>query len=273
MHDDALAPYLIAPDTWVIGQLYQPPGAPVGVHLNSMIITGREPVLVDTGAALFEQEWLKAAWSVVDPGDVRWVFLSHEEPDHAGNILAVLDACPRAQLITSWFAMERLAAHHALPLPRCRWLNDGDSFDAGGRELFLVRPPVYDAPTTRGLFDPITGAYWAADAFATPVLRPTADAEELPDDFWEEGFLQFQRLVAPWHAVADTGRFGATVERVAALQPTVVATCHGPAVSGRRLDEAMGFLRQLPELPAAALPTQGDLEQILATVGKTADTA
>lgn len=260
-------PYLVAADTWVFGPLYQAPGAPVGVHINSMLIRGREPVLVDTGPAAARELWLRDAFSLVDPDDVRWVFLTHEEPDHAGNVLEVLDRCPNATLLTSWFAVERLAAHEALPLHRMRWINDGDTVDVGDRVLHAVTPPVFDAPTTRGLFDDRTGVYWAADAFGAPVVAPATDAAELPADAWTEGFQQFARMVSPWHGLLDDDRFAAHVGRTRSLDPSVVATCHGPAVRGDQLAQAFRLLVDLPSMGAVPLPGQTDLEAILAGAG------
>jgi hypothetical protein len=48
-----------------------------------------------------------------------------------------------------------------------RWVNDGGSFGAGDRTLHAVRPPLWDATGTRGLIDPTSGVYWAADSFAS----------------------------------------------------------------------------------------------------------
>ena len=72
-----------------------------------MVITGAEPVIVDTGNELSRDEWMEAAFSIVDPADVRWIFLSHDDHDHIGNLTAVLDACPKATLVTNWFTVER----------------------------------------------------------------------------------------------------------------------------------------------------------------------
>ena len=101
-----------------------------------------------------------------------------------------------------------------------------------------------------------------------PDAAVPADAAELADDFWEQGVKQFGSMVSPWHAVADAKKFGASVDRISALSPSVVATCHGPAVSGARLEQAFGYLRELPGLPPAPLPTQADLEQILSVLAK-----
>jgi hypothetical protein len=45
-----------------------------------------------------------------------------------------------------------------------RWVNDGESFEAYDRTLRAIRPPVWDSPTTRGLFDQSTGVYWGVDS-------------------------------------------------------------------------------------------------------------
>ena len=42
-------PTRIAPDTFVIHQVQPALGQPLFVYLNSMVILGREPVIVDTG--------------------------------------------------------------------------------------------------------------------------------------------------------------------------------------------------------------------------------
>lgn len=105
----------------------------------------------------------------VEPEDVRWIFLSHEDADHVGNLAEVLTGCPNASLVCSWAIMERYTNAFDFPLARCRWLDDGDTLDVGDRELKIVRPPVYDCPTTRGVLDTKSGVYWAVDAFATPI--------------------------------------------------------------------------------------------------------
>ena len=84
-----LAPYPIAKDAYIIPQVTE---SPFGyVYINSLVITGREPIIVDTGTSLNRDRWLEQVWSVVDPKDVRWIFLSHDDSDHTGNLLQVLE--------------------------------------------------------------------------------------------------------------------------------------------------------------------------------------
>jgi glyoxylase-like metal-dependent hydrolase (beta-lactamase superfamily II) len=83
-------PYKVADETWVLPSFMDVPGLGI-VYFTPMVIRGKEPVLVDTGTPVHRDEYLKAAFSLVEPKDVKWVFLSHDERDHTGNLMQVLD--------------------------------------------------------------------------------------------------------------------------------------------------------------------------------------
>src|SRR3954465_11482117 len=85
-------PTQVAADTYVIHQLQEALGEPLFVYLNSMVILGEEPVIVDTGTPSNRSQWLADVFSLVAPADVRWVFLSHDDVDHSGNLAEVMDA-------------------------------------------------------------------------------------------------------------------------------------------------------------------------------------
>jgi flavorubredoxin len=225
-----------------------------------MVIRGAEPVLVDTGAPAVRPQWLEAAWSVVDPMDVRWVFLTHDDRDHSGNLLPILAACPNATLLTTWFSIGRMAEEWETPLNRCRFMNDGDTVDVGDRTLVAKRPPLYDNPTTRALFDPKTSVLWSVDTFATNVPAPMPYIGELSDNEFRDGQFFGGRLVSPWAALLDSQNFQAVVNETQRFGAEVIAGCHSPVLRGPRIAEAFDLLRQLPDVPAWPGFTQADLD-------------
>lgn len=194
--------------------------------VNAMVIRGAEPVLVDTGAAQDRSHLLVAVFELVDPDDLRWVFLSHDDVDHAGNLAAVLDAAPNAVALLDGASGPQHAATIGVPPGRYRCIGDGDRFDAGDRRLLAIRPPVFDAADTRGLFDPTTGVYWSAGAFATTVPHPVEDVAELDADDWAAAMTVEHGRVAPWLGLVDQRRFEATVDRVDGLGAGVIAGAH-----------------------------------------------
>ncbi len=258
------APLKIADGTYLIRQLVGEQEEPVSVYMNSMVILGKEPVIVDTGLFANREQWSNDVFGLVDPEDVKWIFLSHDDSDHTGNLRYALELCPNVTLVTNWFTVERLVGDIHIPLSRMRWVNDGETFDAGDRVFAAIRPPVFDSPTTRGLYDPKTGVYWGSDTFATPVLGPVDNVNELDPQFWKDGLYQFASLVSPWHALTDVTKFGRTVKRIEDLKPTVVTGGHSPMVSGAQVAETFRVLYELPNMAPVDVPGQEALEAMLA---------
>ena len=265
-------PTEVAPDTFVIHSVQPAFGAPLFVHLNSMVIRGAEPMIVDTGTIANRTQWLEDAFSLVEPDDVRWVFLSHDDVDHAGNLDEVMTACPNATLVCTWAMVERHTNAFHFPLDRCRWVVDGDSLDIGDRTLQAIRPPVYDSPTTRGLYDPTTQVYWSVDTFAVPLPDAHAQIADLEAGFWGEVMAMFALGgVSPWLSAIDQVKFGAIVDRVQGLDITTIAGCHTPAIEGQFIEQAFVLVRNLPTLDPPALPDQSMLEQVIAASARPAD--
>jgi flavorubredoxin len=262
-------PTLIAKDTWVIHSLQKALGQPLYVYLNSMVIRGSEPMIVDTGTIANRTQWLEDVFTLVDPQDVRWIFISHDDVDHTGNLDETMTACPNATLVCNWAMVERHTNAFDFPLARCRWVMDGESLDIGDRSLVAVRPPIYDSPTTRGLFDPATGVYWSADAFATPLPDPDAAVADLDHDFWDFGMTLFAfGAISPWLATVDHAKFATTVDRLRRLDITAIAGCHTPAIEGEYIDNALQHIRCLPLVEPPPLPHQSVLDEIIATTAQ-----
>jgi flavorubredoxin len=258
-------PTLVAKDTYVIHQVQEALGEPLFVYLNSMVILGREPVIVDTGTPANRSQWMEDVFSLVEPADVRWVFLSHDDVDHSGNLDEVLTACPNAQLVCSWAMVERHSNCFSFPLDRCRWIMHDESFDVGDRRLHAVRPPVFDSPTTRGLFDPSTGVYWAVDTFATPLPDPKLAIADLDPEFWQFGMTMFAfGAVSPWLAMTDHTKFNQHIDTVQGLDITTIAACHSPVIEGPFIEQAFSRVRELPLVTPPPLPDQSVLDQIVA---------
>lgn len=259
------APVQVAPETFLIPNL-APAGEGTYLPVNSLLIRGREPIVVDTGAPIHRERWLEQVFGLVDPQDVRWVFLSHEDGDHTGGLDTVLDAAPQATLVMNFFSTERRALETPVPIERSIWREVGEAFRAGDRTLRLVLPPIFDGPATRGLYDEKTGVLWAVDTFAAATTGAVHHVEDLPPDVYEETFMLFNSLVSPWHQWLDPARYDAHVDTIEALAPRVVTSAHGPILTGGAIHDAFDRVRTLAGAPRIAPPGQELLDEILATV-------
>lgn len=255
-------PYKVADETWVLPFYMDVPGLGV-VYFTPMVIRAKEPIIVDCAGPVHREEYLKAAFSLVEPKDVKWIFLSHDDRDHSGNIMQVLEMCPNAKLVCNFMSVARMSEEWQLPMPRLMWLNDGDTFNAGDRTMALLRPPLFDSPTTRGLYDPKTGVYFAADCFGAIVPKTCQDVSEVPADAYDGGFAFFNRANHPWYEFADPKKLEAVSNRIRAINPKVITTYHGPPAANRTA-EMLTRLSKVAAMEPMQYPTQKDLEAMLA---------
>jgi flavorubredoxin len=256
----------IAPDTHVARLVLATDGPELAMQCHSMVIAGREPVLVDVGPRIARRAWFDLVGSIVDLADVRWVFLTHDEPDHVGNLSTVLSYCPKATVVTSWLATHRMSPDLELAPDRQRWVRDGEAFHAGDRRLLALRPPLYDAPTTRGLLDTSTGVYWAADAFGSTSPAVVDDVADLDAATWRRDATAHASWLSPWHALVDPGQWRSSVDAFARRGVRTIASAHGPVIGPRRLPDALELVANLAGRPVATTPGQFELEELLAGV-------
>jgi flavorubredoxin len=261
----ALLPYQVAEETFVIPWVLEAP--PVGwFPMNSLLIRGSEPIIVDTGSPADRVAWLRKVSSLVDLDEVRWIFLSHDDRDHSGNLLAALDACPNATLLTTWFMVGRMLEEWATPMDRIRFMNPGDILQTADRRLVAVQPPIFDNPTSRALFDERTGLLWGVDTFATNLPFHCESSDDLSAQQFSEGQAFGGCLVGAWHQWLDETKFHRAVSRVQALPINVIAACHTPAIRGARIEAAFDVLRTLPTCDPWTPISQADLEMMLAAM-------
>ena len=258
-------PQRIADDTYLIPNLV--PAEPgTYVFVNTLVILAEEPIVVDTGAPLHRERWLDAVSSIVDPADVRWVFLSHDDGDHLGNMPAARPGAQRqgrGQLLQQRAGRPRARPRPARSSARCGW-RKGTSFDAGDRRLHLFRPPIFDGPTTRGLYDERTGVMWAVDSFAALTVGAVYEAADLPSELYDETFALFNSMISPWHQWLDPTRYARHVDAVEAIGPSTIASAHGPVLRGPFIAGAFDRVRAMAGQPIVPPPGQETLDALVA---------
>src|SRR5579863_885562 len=148
--------YQPLPDVHVIPSHLEVPG--VGVILvNAFVLLSERPVLIDTGLGVDSEQFMATLESIVDPAELGWIWLTHDDTDHTGSLGAVLERAPQAKLATHGLGALRASTWCPIPLDRVHALQIGSTIDVGDRTLHAFRPPVYDNPTSTGIHTPARG--------------------------------------------------------------------------------------------------------------------
>ena len=127
-------------DVWTMLPSWFPlPGMGM-LAINSFLLKGREPVLVDTGLGALGDAFMEALETEIDPGDLAWIWLSHMDADHVGNLGRVLERAPNARIVTNFLGMGKMGLA-GLDVSRVHMLQPGDAIEAGGQQFhaFMLR--------------------------------------------------------------------------------------------------------------------------------------
>ncbi len=260
----ALKPYKAAEDTWVLPSYLPVPGLGL-IVVNSYLILGKEPVVVDTGMPVVRQEFLEHLWSLVNPQDVKWVFLTHDDADHSGNLIDVLGAATQAKLVVPFIGYARLeTAYHMRP-ERVHMMNPGQVLELSDRKLALLRPPLFDSPATTALFDGESRVLFSADSFGSFIPNLGEDVRDIDEQKFMEGFGIFNRGNHPWSAWADVNKIDVVLQQIRTLNPGVIAGCHAPMIRSG-IEGYLQALHSLIGLEPLLGPDQAVFEQIMSAV-------
>ena len=253
-------------DLTVLQDAMEIPGLGV-LPVNAFLLKGAQPMLVDTGLPQSKDAFLAALGELLDPADLRWIWISHPDRDHMGALYDLLELAPQARIVTTYGGMGIASIERPYPIERVYLLNPGQQLDLGDRTLTCLRPPLFDSPVTTGFVDGSTGTVFSADCFGAPLpsfeLAGAADVSEVAAADLEMGQRLWASVDSPWISWLDAKAFGASLDPWRALDPQLLLCTHLPPATGR----AGEFLDRVATLPGTAPfegPDQVALEAILA---------
>ncbi len=251
----------LMPDIEVLPSHFPIPGAGF-LPVNAFVIKAKEPVLVDTGMGMESEGFMKALESIIDPHDLKWVWLTHDDADHTGSIRKVLEAAPGARLAANSLAVLRMSTAWPVPMDRVYWLNPGDSISAGDRKLTAVRPPLFDNPTTIGIYDSRSEAFFSADFFGAIIPSPAKNADDIQEGDLAQGMISWAGADSPWVHMVERSAFSQALDNIHKLAPKMIFSAHLPPALGKT-EQLLKLLASVPASPAFVSPDQKALEQIL----------
>ncbi|MCX2179261.1 MBL fold metallo-hydrolase [Streptomyces sp. SKN60] len=255
----------VGSDTTVIADSLEIPG--IGhIPVNAYVLTAREPVVVDTGLSVSDRDFVAALREVIDPPDVRWIWLTHPDRDHTGGIFDLLVAAPEARVVTTFLGAGIMTTERPLPMDRVYFLNPGQSLDVGDRMLRAFRPPLFDSPATVGFYDDRTRFCFTSDCFGGPVptaeLAESGHANDLKPEELRGAQLMWATLDSPWVHVVDPAKYRATIQPLRSMNPEIVLCTHLPPAV-RMTSRMIETIMMAPDADPFVGPDQAALEEML----------
>jgi flavorubredoxin len=201
-----------------------PDVAPGGFAFNQYLVAGDEPLLFHTGARQFFPMVSGAVATVLDPARLRWISFGHVESDESGSMNQWLAAAPSSEVLFNPLGC-MVSLNDLCDRPPV--MADPESArDIGGHAIRTIPTPhVPHGWEAQVLFDETTRTLFCGDLFTQTGESPAI----VHDSDIVGAALAGEDLFG---ATALTPETGATLRRLADLEPRTLALMHGPAYAG-----------------------------------------
>ncbi|HKJ52462.1 MAG TPA: FprA family A-type flavoprotein [Gammaproteobacteria bacterium] len=226
----------IAPQTYRINTP-MPDMIPGGFSFNQYLVLDEQPLLFHTGPRGLFPVIREQIESLIPLSSLRYIAFSHVESDECGSLSEFLAAAPLSRPVCSDVAAMVSVADMVDVEPL--GMADGQTLSLGSHQLIWQSAPHLPHGWECGyLFDTTTGTLFCGDLFTQPGIGKmplTSDDILAPSE-------AFRAQVDYFSHSPDTGGL---LEKLAGLDPSVLACMHGSAWSGngaallRRLGTAL----------------------------------
>lgn len=212
----------IAPDIFRLSTLIED-AAPGGFSFNQFLVRDDQPFMFHTGMRQLFPLVSGAVSRLIAIEELRWISFCHVEADECGAMNEFLAAAPRSQVVHSSLACAVSLNDLADRPPRP--MDDGEVLDTGRHDLRLVTTPHVPHSWESALwFDETTSTLLAGDLFTQ-----LGDLPAIVEDDLVAASLEAEDLFG---STSGGPNLGPTLERLAALEPTTLATMHGSSFRG-----------------------------------------
>jgi len=223
----------IAPDTYRISVAVPPESFPGGFSFNQYLVVDEMPLLFHTGPHKMFDLIREQIEKVLPVSSLRYIAFSHVEADECGSLADFLALAPHARPVCGQVAASVSVSDMTDVEPVA--MEDGQVLDLGHHRLVWQSTPHLPHGWECGyFFDETTGTLFCGDLFTQPGVgeRPLTTDDILgPSEAFRHEMDYFSHSVnAP-----------AMIEKLAGLEPNLLACMHGSAWSG----DGAGMLRRL----------------------------
>lgn len=193
---------------------------PNGMAYNSYVIIDEKIAIMDTADKIVKSQWLDNLSTALNGRTPDYLVIQHLEPDHSGNIQAVIDMYPEIEIICSTAAKRMLPQFADVNMDKVTAKNEGDTLELGSHTLTFVMAPMVHWPEVMVSYESSEKVLFSADAFGK---FGAIDA----DEGWSCEARRYYFNIC--------GKYGdkvqALLKKVADLEIETICPLHGPVLT------------------------------------------
>lgn len=214
-----------------------------GISSNQyMIVDEGQGMLLDPGGFHVFDRVFDNSTAIVEPDQIKWMFLSHQDPDICVSLVSWLEVNPDVEITLSGL-WDRFVMHLALPVnPNMNCLEDQGGVTAlpSGSVVTYVPAHFLHSPGNFHAYDQRSKCLFTGDLGASVV--PDGD-----DSLYVEDFDAHVKLMEGFHRryMASNSALRIYLDRIKDLEIDHICPQHGKIFSGENVGRFLDWLSGL----------------------------
>ncbi len=197
-----------------------------GTTYNSYLIKGKKhAAVIDTVKEPFTNIFWKNLCSLIDPAEIDYIVVNHNEFDHSGALPFILDKLPNAKLVVSPVGksfLKNILNRDTNPITA----SDGMKIDLGGKTLQFAITPFLHWPDTMCTYVPEDKLLYSCDIFASHYCDERM-FNDLTNDFSRPFQFYYNVIMRPYKEYALKA-----LQKLDLLDINIICPSHGPILRG-----------------------------------------
>lgn len=195
---------------------------PNGISYNSYLILDEKVAVMDTVDSRKYGEWRENLRVALDGRTPDYLIVHHMEPDHVGDIVALMDDYPEMMIVASARAVQMLPQFFEGVdfTPRTIAVKEGDTLSLGAHTLHFMMAPMVHWPEVMVSYDELSKVVFSADAFGK------FGALEHDEEWACEARRYYFNICGKYGVPVQT-----LLKKLATLDVEVICPLHGPILT------------------------------------------
>lgn len=200
-----------------------------------VLLNNDAPLIFDAGSHLHSDEIMASLKELLGDETPRYVFLTHTELPHTGNLNVILAEWPDVKLVVSSGILPHVELPWWVKEEQIEFAYPGSQGIYGGRTIGFLDAMLKDQPGTQWMYDALTGALFTADAFGY-IFPQSADAlfdDEIEGGVSADWLFEYHIRAFRFLPYVNGSKMMDDFDKVFAKRAVkVIAPTHGNAIRG-----------------------------------------
>ncbi len=224
----------VTDDLYQIGEYVENEYGFEAIHIYVMLNDGR-PILIDCGSHIHRESVMAELDEVVGDSVPEYIFLTHSELPHAGNIAAVAEKWPSIKVIVSNVMLPYIEVLPVLPLEQMTQVVPSTTIQSPTRTVEFLSALLKDQPGSHWIYDSRTQTIFTGDGFGyfVPESAVGALSDEISGGIATQWLADYHRVAFRFLQWIKPDRLNADLDTMFGNRPVSnIAPIHGGVIRG-----------------------------------------